>query len=170
MQNLIKYKWTAVSVAVALVLLIVCLCCCGAKQKYYELNCVYPDTSARYDFIIKDKNTAEDFRHGFPVTAKEKGTPVNCGDVKEYSNMDPDTYKILSKRHDIASALIHNPLGGINSQVEYMTLGGDLIGYSCLYIGMRYDCFTDEPFFGCPEALADAKVVLSPLCKSQEIE
>lgn len=171
LQNFItKYKLIICAATGLLAVgMIILLCCGGKRQQFFELNCVYPDTNARYDFIVEDRNTAENFKYGFPENVKERGMSVNCGDVREYSGFDDDTHKILSKRDNVASALVHNPLGGTNYQVEYMTLGGDLIGYSCVYIDIRYDCFTDEPFYGCPEALVDAKTMLPSKCVAKEV-
>ncbi|MDR0727003.1 MAG: hypothetical protein LBF37_02970 [Rickettsiales bacterium] len=165
-----KYKWLIVAITAALVLLLVGLLCCGAKQKFYELNCIYVDAYSHYDFIFKDENTALQMKHNFPVNTQKLGTPVVCEDVKEYVADSDDTLRILKKRNDIAAAFINNPSAGINYQVEYMTLGGDVVGYSCLYKQVRYNCFTDEPFESCPETQDEAKRELASRCESKEIK
>ncbi|MDR1338086.1 MAG: hypothetical protein LBJ73_03595 [Rickettsiales bacterium] len=171
-MNFIKrHKWIAISVAVAAAVAAAVVFWVLPKQKFFELKCFYAAGESHYDFVIKDKNTAREFKQSFPTVAERLGTSVVCEDVREYlGGADARTFEIMSRRKNVASAFIHNPLGGINYQIEFMTMAGDVVGYSCIYTSIRYDCFTDEPFSACPQTQAQAGSELADKCETREIE
>jgi hypothetical protein len=168
---IVRRRIIAVLVALALCLAIGAMLCFGSRRTYFDLNCVYPESGAYYEFIIKDKNTAEKIKDGFHQTSAKIGASVVCRDVSVFNpDDDMDTLNRMSGRSDIAAAFRHNPWGGATYQVEFLTLGGDVLGFSCVYANVRYDCFGDDPFSGCPQSADDAAHEFKDNCESKEIE